>query len=74
MQWIKETFGTEKPIIAMCHFQPLPGDLYYDKDGGMQKVVDYARQEFLDLQEGGVDGKGGRACAPRPHRSAERRS
>ena len=44
MQWIKETFGTEKPIIAMCHFQPLPGDLYYDKDGGMQKVVDYARQ------------------------------
>ena len=55
MQWIKETFGTEKPIIAMCHFQPLPGDLYYDKDGGMQKVVDYARQEFLDLQEGGVD-------------------
>ena len=26
MNWIKETFGTEKPIIAMCHFAALPGD------------------------------------------------
>lgn len=55
MDWIKETFGTEKPIIAMCHFRALPGDLYYDADGGMEKVIDYARQEFLALQEGGVD-------------------
>ena len=55
MKWIEETFGTKKPIIAMCHFQAMPGDLYYDKDGGMEKVVDFARQEFLDLQEGGVD-------------------
>lgn len=49
MQWNKETFGTEKPIIAMCRFQPMPGDLYYDKGGGMEKVVVYARQAFLDL-------------------------
>jgi len=55
MEWIKETFGTKKPIIAMCHFRALPGDLFYDKDGGMEKVVDYAREEFLALQEGGVD-------------------
>lgn len=55
MDWIKETFGTVKPIIAMCHLRALPGDLYYDKDGGMEKVVDMARQEFLALQEGGVD-------------------
>ena len=55
MDWIKETFGTHKPIIAMCHFQALPGDPTYDKDGVMEKVVDLARQEFLDLQEGGVD-------------------
>lgn len=26
MQWNKETFGTEKPIIAMCRFQPMPGE------------------------------------------------
>ena len=51
MQWIKNTFGTVKPIIAMCHFQAMPGDPYYDKAGGMQKVVDFACQEFLDLQK-----------------------
>lgn len=55
MEWIKQLFGTDKPIIAMCHLQPLPGDLYYDPDGGMEKVIDYAQKEFLDLQEGGVD-------------------
>lgn len=55
MQWIKELFGTEKPIIAMCHLQPMPGDPYYDKDGGMPKVVDAAYKEFTALQDGGVD-------------------
>jgi membrane complex biogenesis BtpA family protein len=55
MNWIQDIFGTRKPIIAMCHFQPLPGDLYYDADAGMRKVVDFAREEFLDLQDGGVD-------------------
>ncbi len=55
MDWIRGTFRTEKPIIAMCHLQPLPGDLSYDAAGGMRKVVDWAREEFLDLQEGGVD-------------------
>ena len=55
MEWIQQVFHTKKPIIAMCHLQPLPGDLYYDRDGGMQKIVDCARSEFLGLQEGGVD-------------------
>ena len=55
MEWIKEVFGTQKPVIAMCHLQPMPGDPYYDKDGGMQKVMDAAYAEFTALQEGGVD-------------------
>ena len=55
MKWIKETFGTSKPVIAMCHFRALPGDPYYDADGGMKKVVELARQELHALQEGGVD-------------------
>lgn len=55
MEWIKDTFGTHKPIIAMCHFQALPGDPYYDYDGGMDKVIDCAFKEFNDLQKGGVD-------------------
>lgn len=55
MEWIEQLFGTKKPIIAMCHLQPMPGDPYYDKAGGMSKVVDMAHQEFAALQEGGVD-------------------
>ncbi len=55
MDWIKDIFGTEKPIIAMCHFAALPGDPYYDAAGGMEAVVERARREFLDLQAGGVD-------------------
>ncbi len=55
MEWIQQLFGTIKPVIAMCHLQPLPGDPYYDKKGGMQKVVDAACKEFHALQAGGVD-------------------
>ncbi len=55
MKWIEEVFHTKKPIVAMCHLRALPGDPYFDADGGMEKIVDMARAEFLALQEGGVD-------------------
>ena len=35
MNWLKDVIGTEKPIIAMCHLQPLPGDPHYDRNGGV---------------------------------------
>ncbi|MBQ9633064.1 MAG: BtpA/SgcQ family protein [Lachnospiraceae bacterium] len=54
--WMEELFGVEKPIIAMCHMQPMPGDPAYDADGGMEKVLELARKDLLALQEGGVDG------------------
>ena len=38
--WMQDLFHVEKPIIAMCHLQPLPGDPYYDADGGMEKVME----------------------------------
>lgn len=53
--WTKNLFGTHKPIIAMCHFLPLPGDPDYDISGGMKKVVDRARHDLRSLQDGGVD-------------------
>ena len=56
MSWLKEIFHTEKAVIAMCHLDPLPGDPYFDKEGGMQKVIEHAKQDLLALQEGGVDG------------------
>ena len=55
MSWLKDVIGTEKPIIAMCHFLPLPGDPHYDHSKGMEYVVEMARKDFLALQEGGVD-------------------
>lgn len=53
--WTEEILGTKKPIIAMCHLGSLPGDPYYDPKGGMKAVVDWARKDFLALQNGGVD-------------------
>lgn len=55
MSWIKDLFGVEKPIIAMCHLKALPGDPGYDSVGGMQAVVDQAHANLQALQEGGVD-------------------
>ena len=54
--WLEETFHVKKPIIAMCHLQPLPGDPYYDEEGGIEKVVECARRDLHALQNGGVDG------------------
>lgn len=56
MNWSAEWFNTEKPIIAMCHIRALPGDYYYDEEKGMEWVVQKAREDFLALQKGGVDG------------------
>lgn len=56
MSWMREVFGVEKPIIAMCHLQPMPGDPHYDSAGGMAKVLDMARHDLHALQNGGVDG------------------
>lgn len=53
--WIKDVFQTEKPIIAMCHLQPMPGDPYYDNTKGMEGVIEAARRDLNNLQDGGVD-------------------
>ncbi|MCL2006864.1 MAG: BtpA/SgcQ family protein [Treponema sp.] len=55
MSWTKDVLGTVKPIIAMCHFQAMPGDPYFDAKGGMDKVFEQAKSDFLKLQDGGVD-------------------
>lgn len=55
MTWLKEVIGTEKAIIAMCHLLPLPGDPSFQKEKGMEYVVEMARKDLLALQDGGVD-------------------
>ncbi len=55
MSWLKEIIGTEKAIIAMCHLAALPGDPGFDREKGMEYVVDRARKDLKALQNGGVD-------------------
>ncbi len=55
MSWITDLFGTEKPVIAMCHFRAMPGDPGYDAEGGVGKVLEDARADLHALQNGGVD-------------------
>lgn len=55
MSWIKDLFGTHKPIIAMCHFNALPGDPKYSPEKGLGWVVEKARADLNALQDGGVD-------------------
>ncbi|UCC76246.1 MAG: BtpA/SgcQ family protein [Anaerolineales bacterium] len=55
MSWLRDLFGTNKPIIAMCHLRAMPGDPGYHKQGGMEAVVEAGRKDLLALQQGGVD-------------------
>jgi membrane complex biogenesis BtpA family protein len=56
IEWAKETFGTAKPIIGMCHLRALPGDPGYGSEDTLNKVVEFATKELTALQNGGVDG------------------
>ena len=54
--WMKEVFGTDKPVIGMLHLMALPTDPKYDPKGGIQAVIDRAREDLHALQDGGIDG------------------
>lgn len=56
MLWINELFKVNKPIIAMCHLQALPGDPRYNHTRGMSWVLEQAKKDLNALQEGGVNG------------------
>lgn len=55
MTHFHEVLGTHKPIIAMAHLLPLPGSPLYDRDGGVDRIVDEAVRDLEALQQGGVD-------------------
>ena len=56
MLWIEELFQVKKPIIAMLHLDPLPGDPMWKYGMNMEDVVEDARKDLHALQDGGVDG------------------
>ncbi len=55
MSWLKDMFGVQKPIIAMCHLEPMPGDPGYKHEKGVEWIVECARRNLGALQDGGVD-------------------
>jgi uncharacterized protein len=52
----KDTFGTDKPVIAMVHFPGLPGRPRYDRATGRAHLVDVVGRDIAALQDAGVDG------------------
>ena len=56
MLWTEKMFGVKKPIIAMLHLDPLPGDPRWHQGDSMETVVEHAIADLRALQDGGVDG------------------
>jgi hypothetical protein len=48
-------FRTEKPVIAMAHVPALPGTPRYNRQGGVEHLVEQVRLDVAHLIEGGVD-------------------
>jgi uncharacterized protein len=55
MDWILDLFKIQKPAIGMIHVLPLPSSPRYDALGGMERIVNAARQDLQALQDGGID-------------------
>lgn len=46
MLWTEKLFGVKKPIIAMLHLDPLPGDPLYKKENDMDVIIEHARADL----------------------------
>lgn len=53
---LEKMFGKKKPIIAMAHFQPLPGTPLYNPQVGVKGMLELMRQDVKKLLDNGVDG------------------
>lgn len=56
MEWLKEMFHTDKPMIGLLHLKALPGDPFYGLKDSMDDVIECAKADLAALQNGGVDG------------------
>ena len=54
--WMKEMFGTDKPVIGVLHMHAMPTDPKYDRSTGIQGVIEAARKDLHAYQNGGIDG------------------
>jgi hypothetical protein len=51
----RRIFGALKPVIAMVHFNALPGTPLYDREAGIDGIVEGARKDLAALQDAGFD-------------------
>lgn len=55
MSWLEKTFGNKKPVIAMCHMPPLPGDPEFNIEKGIEPIIMKLRHDLDILQNAGAD-------------------
>jgi hypothetical protein len=55
VSWLHELFGTDRPVIGMVHFPPLPHTPLYDRAGGTAKILGVVEQDLVALLEAGFD-------------------
>ena len=53
--WFKELFSKPKPIIAMAHIPALPGTPRYDREKGVEHLIEWVRKDVENLERSGVD-------------------
>jgi membrane complex biogenesis BtpA family protein len=52
---LRELFGVDKPVIAMAHIPALPGTPRYDKNLGIDGILEQMGADVRHLLDGGVD-------------------
>ena len=53
--WFNELFRSKKPVIAMAHVPALPGTPRYNRQAGVEYLVEQMRPDVEHLLRGGVD-------------------
>ena len=53
--WFHDLFRVSKPVIAMAHLPALPGTPRYDRERGVDHIVEWVAHDVAHLTEGGVD-------------------
>jgi uncharacterized protein len=56
MSVLERIFGTQRPLIAMCHLHALPGRPRHDAAAGIDGIVERLAGDVAALQDAGVDG------------------
>ena len=51
----RQVFGAGKPVIAMVHFGALPGSPLYDRERGLDGLIDGVAKDLDALQKAGFD-------------------